>query len=230
MTLNENSNNYSTWNGVLALPAPVRSGCRAFLCWDSGQRHHSHSQDYRGRSAGGKRSVELLKYRNKHKRKHVPETGSYFLTYMYLVSNMLNSVNQVRLGSIRKKCDSTRLPFKRYPTWTPKPISMILALNLILLIFERPLKLFFEILTPKFYPRNTVITGPLRGLNFEFQHQVAQEETFSILGTQLFPLSSWTLPSHNLWTDFYSYYVEIAIGMWLFAPWTTNLESTSILA
>lgn len=152
------------------------------------------------------------------------------LSICNLLSNMLKSVNQARLGSIRKKWDSTRLPFEHYSAWTSKPISMILALNLILLVFERPLNLFFDKIIPTFYTKSTVITGPLRGLNFEFQHQVAQEETFSILGTQLFPLSLWTLPGHNPWNDFYSCYVEIAIEMWLFAPWTTNLESTSILA
>lgn len=41
---------------------------------------------------------------------------------------------------------------------------------------QRPLNLVFEKLTPNIYPKCTVKTGPLKGVNFEFEHQAAQEK------------------------------------------------------
>lgn len=44
---------------------------------------------------------------------------------------------------------------------------------------QRPLNLVFEKLTPNIYPKGTVKTGPLRGVNFEFEHQAAQKKDVS---------------------------------------------------
>lgn len=45
------------------------------------------------------------------------------------VENSLKLVKRVRLGSIRNKLDLTHLPFKHYPTSTPKLIFTILLLK-----------------------------------------------------------------------------------------------------
>lgn len=44
---------------------------------------------------------------------------------------------------------------------------------------QRPLNFVFEKLTPNIYPKGTVKTGPLRGVNFEFEHQAAQKKDVS---------------------------------------------------
>lgn len=55
---------------------------------------------------------------------HIPITGTYILTFIFVV---LNSLKWVRLGSIKKKCISLHLAFKRYQTSTPISISIPLV-------------------------------------------------------------------------------------------------------